>query len=382
MTDTPIDLAQVASRQVALKRAKSRRAVRRITRHRDPGVERLERLVMGGRPHTVLTRGAAPGKPLVLYVHGFLDPALAAARRIGWVSGLEDDFTVVYWERCGYNSAYRHNLRPSAMSFDHAVADATELIDRLTSRYGSGLHLVGHSLGSAIALAAAVERPQSVASVTALAPVIDNKAGDTVVWRQLRDLVEAGPSPRLKRQLRRLGEPPYPANKALSRVSLISRTGGIYAERRAGLARMIYESTIATWRTPEYSLTDLARSTAMIRFVVRSSWDDILALRMYDRVNELAMPVLMVLGRADNGAPPQLAVEYFDHLGAPAGKKLVWFEHSAHFCHVEEPDQLGRHLRDHILAASIPQPPDLPASRLSTNPIQNNESPLTTHGGD
>lgn len=83
MTDTHLDPAKVASRQAALNGARSRRAVRRIARHRDPGVDRPERLMIGGHPHPVLTRTAAPGRPVVLQVHGFLDPALAAARRIG-----------------------------------------------------------------------------------------------------------------------------------------------------------------------------------------------------------------------------------------------------------------------------------------------------------
>jgi hypothetical protein len=125
-----------ASRGGALKRARSRRAVRRLTAHaRQGALNRLERVTLGGASHTLLTRSSGQDQAVALYIHGFLDPALAAARRVGWASGLEDQFTVVYWERRGYASAYRRGLDASTMTLDQATDDAVELIDILVARH-------------------------------------------------------------------------------------------------------------------------------------------------------------------------------------------------------------------------------------------------------
>jgi pimeloyl-ACP methyl ester carboxylesterase len=277
-----------ASRGGALKRARSRRAVRRLTAHASEGaLNRLERVTLGGASHTLLTRSSGQDQAVALYIHGFLDPALAAARRVGWASGLEDQFTVVYWERRGYASAYRRGLDASTMTVDQATDDAVELIDILVARHDRSIHLIGHSLGSVVALSAAAARPQAIASVTALAPVIDNQAGDSIVWERVQRRVTSAPGLLLHRQPKRLGPPPYPARKALLRLSVISRTGGLYRDRYAGLGRLILESIFASWRTPEYTLVDLVRASAMIRFIVRSSWIDVMSLRMDDRVQSL-----------------------------------------------------------------------------------------------
>ena len=46
----------------------------------------------------------------------------------------------------------------------------------------------------------------------------------------------------------------------------------------------------------------------------------------------------MAQGRHDQVAPPSAAERYAELLEAPS-KQLVWFEHSAHMPHLEEPER-------------------------------------------
>jgi pimeloyl-ACP methyl ester carboxylesterase len=46
----------------------------------------------------------------------------------------------------------------------------------------------------------------------------------------------------------------------------------------------------------------------------------------------------MAQGRHDQVAPPSAAEQYAELLEAPH-KQLVWFEHSAHMPHLEEPER-------------------------------------------
>jgi len=50
------------------------------------------------------------------------------------------------------------------------------------------------------------------------------------------------------------------------------------------------------------------------------------------------VPVVMAQGRLDQVAPGDAAERYVSSLQAPS-KELVWFEHSAHTPHLEEPDK-------------------------------------------
>jgi proline iminopeptidase len=53
-------------------------------------------------------------------------------------------------------------------------------------------------------------------------------------------------------------------------------------------------------------------------------------------VPRLDVPVVMVLGRHDQVAPGAATERYAGSLQAP-GKRLVWFDNSAHTPHLEEP---------------------------------------------
>ena len=64
----------------------------------------------------------------------------------------------------------------------------------------------------------------------------------------------------------------------------------------------------------------------------------------------LDVPVVMVQGRQDQVAPGEAAQRYADSLEAPT-KQLVWFEHSAHTPHLEEPEKF-RGLLMRVRAAS------------------------------
>jgi proline iminopeptidase len=62
----------------------------------------------------------------------------------------------------------------------------------------------------------------------------------------------------------------------------------------------------------------------------------------------------MVQGRRDQVAPAEAAQRYLSVLKAPS-KRLVWFEHSAHTPHLEEPEKfrdLLMQVRSHQLTDS------------------------------
>src|SRR5690349_13614509 len=114
----------------------------------------------GGRRLRVLDVGSGEGAPIVL-VHGFgadlntlmfNQPALANRRR------------VVALDLPGHGGSVRQVGAGDAESFAAAITDALATLD--IERF----HLVGHSMGGAIALVLAGEMPTRIASLTLLAP--------------------------------------------------------------------------------------------------------------------------------------------------------------------------------------------------------------------
>ena len=114
----------------------------------------------GGGRLRVLDIGQGDGAPVVL-VHGFgadlnawmfNQPALASGRR------------VVALDLPGHGGSIKQVGAGDAETFSSAVADALAVLG--IARF----HLVGHSMGGAIALVLAGKMPQQIASLTLLAP--------------------------------------------------------------------------------------------------------------------------------------------------------------------------------------------------------------------
>ena len=114
-----------------------------------------------------ITRWGDSG-PRVVLVHGSMQGSsvggaqhFAAQERLA-----ERGWRLVVPDRPG------HGLSPSPGRPDDAEADGAWVADLLED----GAHLVGHSFGGCVALAAAAKRPQAVRSLTLIEPALQNLA--------------------------------------------------------------------------------------------------------------------------------------------------------------------------------------------------------------
>ena len=71
---------------------------------------------------------------------------------------------------------------------------------------------------------------------------------------------------------------------------------------------------------------------------LQALWGEVENLDLFEEVPKLNVPVLFCLGRHDQATPSSLAARYYAELDAPT-KRLIWFENSAHFPHLEEPER-------------------------------------------
>ncbi len=119
-----------------------------------------ETIEAGGRRIQYVRQGDADGTPVV-FVHGF------GGDRLGWMfnqGALAETHTTYAIDLPGHGGSTKDVGDGTVSSLADAVADFLEAagIERA--------HLVGHSMGGAVALSLALNRPERVASATLLAP--------------------------------------------------------------------------------------------------------------------------------------------------------------------------------------------------------------------
>jgi pimeloyl-ACP methyl ester carboxylesterase len=299
-------------------------------------IDRLEDVPLGDTIQSVHIRGADRSNPVLLLIQqGPALPMINEVRRFERVLGLEEFFTVVYWDQRGCGRSLRRPVDPSAMTLVQMTDDTVSLLELLRHRYGRATYVAGFSMGATIGARAAARRPDLVAALVAVGTDVDGAAAATNAYDFALSTARARGNRRAVRQLESIGPPPHlTAKQFTTRARWVANYGGVSTnETYRTIARTLYTSLV---RSPAYSARDLVRIAQGVPQTQAALLPELSTLDLLATVPELAVPVVMVQGRLDQVSPGEDAQRYADHLQAPS-KELVWFERSAHMPQLDEP---------------------------------------------
>lgn len=286
--------------------------------------------MLGGLEQCLLVRGS-PARPLLLFLHG--GPGVAEMCVSSYMRALERHFLVVYWDQRGAGRSFRPDIPRSEMSLEHLVADTRELSEGLLERFGQEkLLLVGHSWGGALGILTARRYPELFQAVVGINPVVHGRENETRFYRYaLLQAEQLGRWATLSR-LQRLGEPLHREaySGLLMRWWWLLRLGSLFHHPEA-LAEAIWTGVRF------YKPSEIPRYFRGLFFSLESLWPCKLGIDLFRSAPELRVPLYLFSGRFDQVTPTELIQAYFGEVDAPQ-KELVWFEHSAHCPHLEEPE--------------------------------------------
>lgn len=81
--------------------------------------------------------------PVLLYLHGGMPDYFLTEK---YPTGLDDYFTVVWWEQRGSGISYSDNIPPKSMTMEQMISDTLEVTNYLRNRFGKDkIYLMGHS---------------------------------------------------------------------------------------------------------------------------------------------------------------------------------------------------------------------------------------------
>jgi L-proline amide hydrolase len=105
-------------------------------------------------------------------------------------------------------------------------------------------------------------------------------------------------------------------------------------------------------QAPEYTLADLLRLRKGLALYSRGLSYDVPSDTLRVNVTAVQVPVFIVAGRYDYVTPSELSERFFGQLRAPK-KAFVWFDRSAHFPFLEEPERFAEVMRQ-VAAETAP----------------------------
>jgi pimeloyl-ACP methyl ester carboxylesterase len=304
-------------------------------------IDTLEPIALGGTTQWIRTRGRDESNPVLLMIQqGPGLPMLNEARHFERTLGLEQEFTVVYWDQRGCGRSLRDGRGHLKISLDRMAQDAASLLEILRDRSGGKCYVVGFSFGATVGATAVAERPDLVRALVAVGMDVDGEAAANGAYGFAVQTALTRGNKRATRQLEAVGRPPHLTAKQFStRVRWASTFGGVTTgETYGSIARGLVASLL---RSPDYSLGDVVRTLQGVSATQGALLSELAVMDLVQSLPTIGVPVVMVQGRLDQVAPGEAAQRYFDRLSAPS-KQLVWFEHSAHTPQLEESDQFRR----------------------------------------
>jgi len=146
--------------------------------------------------------------------------------------------------------------------------------------------------------------------------------------------------------LEQIAKPPYTDwMKGLQIRSNLSNKFG--AAVKNGSIAQIYMGKM--FKSKEYRFIDMFKFMAGFTLFLKNLWPEIMKTNLYEEVTSLKVPAYFFLGRYDYQASSILADKYIKGLKADV-KKIVWFEESAHLCHIEEQEKFGLEMQKVLLS--------------------------------
>jgi pimeloyl-ACP methyl ester carboxylesterase len=129
-------------------------------------IDTLEAVRSGDATQWIRVRGADAANPVLLLIQqGPGLPMINEARRFGHLLGLEQAFTVVYWDQRGCGRSLRRRQDRAGISRERLVADTVSLLDLLHERFGAKTYVAGFSFGATLGAYAAAQRLDLIAAL-------------------------------------------------------------------------------------------------------------------------------------------------------------------------------------------------------------------------
>jgi proline iminopeptidase len=309
------------------------------------GVEELRQVELGGVPQWISVRGRDRRNPILLFIHG--GPA-STEMPASWLyqSPWEDFFTVVQWDQRGAGKTAATTDNPAIMptvTVERMVQDGEELVAHLRERYGKRkIFVLGHSWGTIIGLSVADRRPDWLHAYIGMGQLLAWTENERVSYAFALREAKADNNARAIKDLESIAPCPPPGRPATLDEVVKERTWVIhYGGLTKGRSDFGYDMN-ARKISPDYADLDLSPpgfkdGEALVRLL-----PDLTALDLR-KIRKVDTPVFVFAGRRDYQTPSEIAAAWHASLKAPK-KGLVWFEHSAHMMHIEQPGKVLMHL--------------------------------------
>lgn len=304
---------------------------------------------INGIEQGMFIQGRNVGNPVLLYLHGGLPDHFLKDR---YSTGLEDIFTIVWWEQRGSGLSFHPDMAPESLNPEQLVADTVALTNHLRARFGQDkIYLMGRSGGTFFGIQAAARAPELYHAYIAVAQISNQLESERLAHRYMLQRYKAEGNLKMAQRLEAgpVGATvPLPdAYLKVRDVAMHELGVGTTHDMKSVFTDMFLRSLLHR----EYTLGEKIKLWRGKLFSGSRLWNTQLSTDLTQKVTRLDIPVYFLHGVYDYTVSYPLAKAYFDLLVAPV-KGFYTFKQSAHTPFFEEPEKTRQIMRADVLTGS------------------------------
>ena len=313
-------------------------------------------VTIGGVKQGMFIKGLNTNNPVLLYVHG--GPAFPNYFLIEkYNPGLEEHFTVCYWEQRGGGLSYSPDIPIETMTFEQLTADAIDVSNYLRSRFKKDkIYLMAHSGGTPIAIRAVAKAPQLYSAYIGMAQITNQSESERIAYKYMIEQYTAMGNSKSLVELEKYSI----LDTDTSFTHFYKSPIRDKAMHELGIGTMRNMKSVFTgvfipvWTCKAYTLKEKINIwVSKFNYVKKAKFiDELFVMDIPTMIPKLDIPIYFLSGKYDLTVNVDLSKAYLKKLQAPI-KGFYTFENSAHSPLFEEPKRIKDIFVNDILKGKI-----------------------------
>jgi pimeloyl-ACP methyl ester carboxylesterase len=287
--------------------------------------------------------------PVLLFVHG--GPGMPEYPLTEtYPTGLEEYFTVVWWNQRGAGLSYSSDISSKTMTTEQFVSDTIKVTNYLRERFRQDkIYLMGHSWGSYIGIQAAEKSPELYHAYIGVGQISNLMESEKIAYEYMLNYYKVTGDEKTVKKLEAIPiETFYYLPDAYNKIrdNVMHRAGIGTTHKMKSVVTGIF---MPVMQNPEYTLREkmnIWRGKAFSNSTVLH--DELYKADLSKTVTKLDIPIYFFSGIYDYTVNYSMSEAYLKKLSAPV-KGFYLFKESAHSPIFEEPEKVVQIIRDDVL---------------------------------
>ncbi len=303
-------------------------------------------VTINGMQQGMLIKSKDARQPVLLYLHGGIPDYFLGQK---YHTGLEDHFTVVWWEQRGAGLSYSPDIPPKTMTVKQFIEDTLALTHDLCSRFNKEkIYLMAHSGGTFFGIQAVARAPHLYHAYIGVAQMANQLESERRAYAYMLERFRENGNTDM---VRKLEASPVTTDRVPREYLKVRDTAmhslGIGTMRQ--MKSIVSGVFLPSLQCRDYTLAEKMKTwRGKFATGVTSLWDEMITTNLNTKLSEVPIPAYFFHGIYDYTCSYPEAKAYFQNLKAPI-KGFYTFDQSAHSPIFEEPEKVMKIMQADVL---------------------------------